>query len=71
MVLWETLLIALGLAMDCFAVALGIGTGKVERNWRSVFRLAFHFGFFQGGMTFLGWFAGSRIAALISRFDEE
>ena len=55
--------------MDCFAVALGVGTGRVDRTRRSILRLAFHFGLFQGGMAFLGWFAGSRIASLISRVD--
>ena len=63
------LLIAFGLAMDCFAVSLGIGTSPVEKDWRTVFRITFHFGLFQGGMTFLGWLAGSRIVSLIENFD--
>lgn len=64
-----SLLIAVGLAMDAFAVSLGIGTTDQARSPRSVFRLAFHMGLFQGLMTFLGWLAGSRIAVLISGFD--
>ena len=63
------LLIALGLAMDCFAVSLGIGTSPVEKDARTVFRITFHFGLFQGLMTFLGWLAGSSVVNLISRFD--
>jgi len=66
---WEILLIALGLAMDCFAVSLGIGTNGIKKTARMVLRLAFHFGLFQGGMTFIGWLAGRQVADLISRFD--
>ncbi|MHB8087232.1 MAG: manganese efflux pump MntP [Anaerolineaceae bacterium] len=62
-------LIALGLAMDCFAVALGIGCSPTPKDFRTYFRIAFHFGLFQGGMTFLGWLGGSTIAHLISNFD--
>ena len=69
MTIWEILLIALGLAMDCFTVALGIGTNGMKKTTRMVLRLAFHFGLFQGGMTFIGWLAGRQIADLISRFD--
>lgn len=63
------LLIGLGLAMDCFAVSLGIGTSPVKKDVRTVFRLTFHFGLFQGLMTFLGWLAGSSIVNLIANFD--
>lgn len=66
---WEILLIALGLAMDCFAVSLGIGTNGLKKTARMVLRLAFHFGLFQGGMAFIGWLAGRQVADLISRFD--
>lgn len=62
-------LIALGLAMDAFAVSLGIGTTGQARDARSKFRLAFHFGVFQAGMTLLGWLVGSTIAGLINAFD--
>lgn len=63
------LLIAVGLAMDAFAVSLGIGTNGTANSARSVFRVSFHMGFFQGLMTFLGWLAGSSVAGLISAFD--
>ncbi len=55
--------------MDCFAVSLGIGTTTVARSFRPVFRLSFHFGLFQGLMTFLGWLVGSTIAQLIANVD--
>lgn len=66
---YASLLIAVGLAMDAFAVSLGIGTSGAANKPRPVFRVSFHMGFFQGLMTFLGWLAGSTIATLISAFD--
>ncbi|MCS7261010.1 MAG: manganese efflux pump, partial [Anaerolineae bacterium] len=66
MSLWDILLVAVGLAMDAFAVSLGIGTTRVVCAPRPIFRLSFHFGFFQFMMPVLGWLAGSHFAALIS-----
>jgi putative Mn2+ efflux pump MntP len=66
---FTTLFIAVGLAMDAFAVSLGIGTNGQARSVRPVFRLSFHMGLFQGLMAFLGWLGGSSIAGLISSFD--
>ncbi len=63
------LLIAVGLAMDAFAVSLGIGTNGAAASLRSIFRVSFHMGFFQGLMTFLGWLAGSTVADLIAAYD--
>ncbi len=65
----ELLLIALGLAMDCFAVSLGIGCKSEDCHERYLFRLPFHFGLFQGGMTLIGWALGSTIVNLISKVD--
>lgn len=62
-------IIAIGLAMDVFAVSLGIGTSRKANSFRPIFRIAFHSGLFQGLMTLLGWLAGSTIASLIASFD--
>jgi hypothetical protein len=51
----EELTLAIGLSMDCFAVSLGIGSSPLPITSRRVFRIAFHFGFFQFLMTCLGW----------------
>ncbi len=64
-----TLVIAVGLAMDTFAVSLGISTANRQRDYRQIFRLCFHFGLFQGLMTFLGWLAGSAVQQWIENFD--
>jgi putative Mn2+ efflux pump MntP len=65
----EVLLIAVGLAMDAFAVSLGIGTTGQANSPRPIFRLSFHFGLFQAFMPVLGWFAGSRVAGLVANVD--
>ncbi len=69
MSLLEILLIAAGLAMDASAVSLVAGACGAAKGRRAAFRLAFHFGLFQFMMPVIGWFIGSRVAGLISRFD--
>jgi putative Mn2+ efflux pump MntP len=66
---WTIFLIALGLAMDCFAVSLGVGTAGTATGPRPTFRLFFHFGLFQGGMTLLGWLAGKTVVTYIATVD--
>jgi putative Mn2+ efflux pump MntP len=61
--------VAVGLAMDAFAVSLGVGTGGRAKDFRSKFRLSFHFGFFQFLMTVVGWLLGSTVAAFIDGVD--
>ena len=65
----DIVLIALGLAMDAFAVSLAAsGTGKINNRW-SIFRLSFSFGLFQFIMPVLGWFAGTNLEPIISAYD--
>lgn len=66
---WILFLVAVGLAIDCFSVSICIASSPLPLTPRSIFRLAFHFGFFQGGMTFLGWLLGTSIADYVSRLD--
>jgi len=61
--------VAVGLAMDAFAVSLGVGTTGQASDFRAKFRLAFHFGWFQAMMTGLGWLLGSTIAGFIGGVD--
>jgi putative Mn2+ efflux pump MntP len=67
--LWLILGIALALAMDAFAVSLGLACALRGLTRPQSFRLAFHFGLFQFGMPILGWLAGTRLLGLIARFD--
>lgn len=64
-----TFILAIGLAMDVFAVSLGVGTSPIEKTGRLIFRLSFHCGFFQGMMTLIGWLAGNTIVRWIEGFD--
>ena len=61
--------LAVGLAMDAFAVsvAAGLTVGRVTR--RHVFRVAWHFGLFQFLMPVLGWLAGTAVAEHIRAYD--
>jgi putative Mn2+ efflux pump MntP len=63
------LLIAVGLAMDAFAVSLGIGTSERSTSPRARFRLSFHFGLFQCFMPIIGWVAGSTVSRWIAPID--
>ena len=65
----EILVVAVALAMDVFAVSLGIGAARSARSPRATSRLSFHFSLFQGGMTLIGWFLGSRIVGLMLSFN--
>ena len=66
MPLWEIVGIAVGLAMDATAVAIGASVLLGRVSGRQVFRFAFHFGLFQAGMPVLGWLAGRGIRELIA-----
>ncbi len=61
--------IALGLAMDAFAVAIGVSVGLGGTSRRQTFRLAWHFGLFQALMPVIGWAAGSTIRPWIESWD--
>ena len=67
--IFTILLIAVGMAMDAFAVSLGIGTTESSTNPRARFRLAFHFGLFQFFMPIIGWVAGSTVSRWIAPID--
>ena len=58
--------IALGLAMDAFAVAVAAGLALGEVSARQTFRLAWHFGFFQFMMPVVGWLAGLTVERWIA-----
>lgn len=60
-------LIAVGLAMDCFAVS--VSQGICVNQWNpKILLMALLFGLFQGGMPLIGYYAGSLFASFFSRF---
>ena len=61
--------IALGLAMDALAVAIGVSISLRGATPRQIFRLSFHFGLFQGLMPILGWMSGLYAAQFMTQFS--
>jgi putative Mn2+ efflux pump MntP len=61
--------IAVALAMDAFAVALGTGMSLAALTGRHLFRLGFHFGLFQALMPVIGWLAGLTIQQQVAAWD--
>ena len=62
-------ILGIGLSMDCFAVALAIGTTTKTRLIYAAAIIAACFGIFQMGMTLAGWLAGSTLVEFISTYD--
>lgn len=65
----EIIFIAIGLAMDAFAVAMGAAGAGTLRGKRAVFRISFHFGLFQFMMPVIGWYSGLQLAHMVQAFD--
>jgi putative Mn2+ efflux pump MntP len=66
--IFEILAIAVGLAMDAFAVSLAGGAGGRLHHPRPAVRLAFHLGLFQFMMPVIGWYLGSRAVRFVGGF---
>ena len=69
MTLWEIVLIAVALAMDCFTVSVVSGVITRRNKWGSVLRMAFLFGLFQALMPLIGWLAIHYFQASVEAFD--
>ena len=66
----SVLLIAIGLSMDAFAVAIGRGAAiPREARVRGAFSMALAFGLFQALMPVAGWLLGSAFAGFIEGID--
>ena len=74
--LFDIILLAIALAMDCFAVS--IISGVITSSQSSVaqgfgtykeIRMAFFFGFFQAMMPLVGWLCVSHFQSMIEAFD--
>ncbi len=63
------LFLAVGLGVDAFSVAIGIGATNDKKSWAPVLRLAAAFGLFQFVMPIAGWLAGLTVVEIISSFD--
>ena len=67
MSLFEILLLAIALAMDCFAVSIASGILLKRIQWSTFLTMAFFFGLFQGGMPLIGWV----LAKFASKYTEQ
>ena len=65
----ELLLIAIGLSMDAFAVAVCKGLNMRKINYKHTIIIAAFFGFFQGMMPLIGWILGRQFEQYIVNFD--
>lgn len=63
------LIIAIGLSMDCFAVALGAGCSLKKINIYQLMRLSVSFGLFQAIMPTIGWLVGRTVINFIAPYD--
>ena len=67
--LFVLIALAVGLAMDSFAVAIATGVALVNVSVRQAFRMSFHFALFHVIMVLAGWFVGLILEKKISSWD--
>lgn len=65
----ELFLIAVGLSMDAFAVAICKGLNMRKINYKHTVVIAAFFGGFQGLMPLIGWILGKQFEQYITSFD--
>ena len=65
----EIWLLAIGLAMDCFAVSIASGIILKSTRWRPMLIMAFAFGLFQAIMPLIGWMCIKTFSHLIESID--
>lgn len=67
--LWELFVIAVGLSMDAFAVAICKGLSMKQMSWKNALITGLYFGGFQGGMPLIGYLLGTNFKDLIVNID--
>ena len=65
----ELALLAVGLSMDAFAVAICAGLSMAKANLKKALTVGLYFGIFQGGMPVIGYFAAKLFADKIISYD--
>jgi putative Mn2+ efflux pump MntP len=66
---WELLIIAVGLAMDAFAVSIGKGLSVRKIEPRHTMSVGLWFGGFQALMPIVGYLLGISFASLVKNID--
>jgi len=69
MSLFDLIIVAVALAMDCFTVSLVSGVILRKRIWGVILSMGLLFGLFQGLMPFIGWLLTNRFATYIEAYD--
>ena len=69
MSLFELFIIAVGLSMDAFAVAVCKGLSLQKMSWKKACIVGLYFGGFQAAMPALGYFLGAQFQDQIKAFD--
>ncbi len=65
----ETSLIAVGLAMDAFSVAICKGLSMKKFDLKKAIIIALYFGIFQGVMPIIGFLLGNTFVETIEKYD--
>lgn len=66
---FEMFIIAVGLSMDAFAVAICKGLCMSKMSWKNAVITGLYFGGFQSGMPLIGYLLGSQFKYAITAFD--
>ena len=66
---FEILVIAIGLAMDAFAVAICKGLSMKKMNWKNAIIIALYFGVFQAVMPIIGYLLGITFSDFVKSID--
>ena len=69
MSLAELFILAVGVSMDAFAVAVCKGLSMKQLNWRHAVIVGVYFGGFQAGMPFIGYLLGWHFKDAITSVD--
>ena len=65
----EILLVAIGLAMDAFAVSICKGLSMKKMCWKKALIVGVYFGTFQALMPVIGYFLGATFEELVTKVD--
>lgn len=67
--IFESIIMAISLCADCFAVSLCSSVTIRKISWRAVLRVAFAFAVIQTGLLLVGWLFGNLFVGLISKIS--
>jgi putative Mn2+ efflux pump MntP len=61
--------LAIGLSMDSFAVAISCGLAEQKVTFGHAVKISFAFAFFQGVLPLLGWLMGTELKVFVESID--